>query len=69
MSEWISVSERMPDSSGTYLVYKENSAYQYGVFDWLRAEGCWEPELMSKKRSESKPKTWVTHWKELDPPK
>lgn len=65
MSGWIPVSERMPTDSGPYLVYKKNSAYQFGIYDWSRSDGAWIPELMRKKRSESTPKTWVTHWQPM----
>ncbi len=68
MSDWIKCGDRLPTASGSYLVFKANSAYQYGTYGWLRAEGCWEPELMNKKRSESKPRTWVTHWQPLPAP-
>ncbi|TWW38983.1 DUF551 domain-containing protein [Pseudomonas aeruginosa] len=62
MSEWISCAERLPTVAGTYLVFKPVSAYRVGLYEWLEDEQSWEQEWLRKKRSEFKPKTWVTHW-------
>ncbi|MBW6333074.1 DUF551 domain-containing protein [Pseudomonas aeruginosa] len=68
MGQWISCSERLPKEPGTYLVFKALSAYRLGLYNWLVDEQSWEQEWIRKKRSELKPKTWVTHWMPLPEP-
>lgn len=68
MSEWIKCSDRLPPTSGSYLVLKPHSAYKHGIYEWLQEEQSWEQEWHRKKRSELKPRTWVTHWMPLPEP-
>ncbi|MBH9198645.1 DUF551 domain-containing protein [Pseudomonas aeruginosa] len=68
MSEWISCAESFPTVAGTYLVFKPASTYRVGLYEWLEDEQSWEQEWIRKKRSELKPKTWVTHWMPLPAP-
>lgn len=68
MSEWISCAESLPTVAGTYLVFKPVSTYRVGLYEWLEDEQGWEQEWIRKKRSELKPKTWVTHWMPLPAP-
>ena len=68
MSEWIAISDRMPDASGSYITYSPHSPYPIHVGVWLRCEQAWEHEWLRKKRSEIKPKTWIAHWMPLPAP-
>lgn len=68
MSEWISCSDRLPTEPGAYLVFKPISAYRLCLYDWLVDVRAWEQEWLRKKRSDFKPKTWVTHWMPLPEP-
>ncbi|MBH4513125.1 DUF551 domain-containing protein [Pseudomonas aeruginosa] len=68
MGQWISFSERLPKEPGTYLVFKALSVYRLALYDWLVDEQSWEQEWIRKKRSDLKPKTWVTHWMPLPEP-
>lgn len=65
---WISVADRLPPAEGEYLTYSSRSAYVVSVSTWLKNEGAWQHEWLRKKRSEARPKTWVTHWRPMLPP-
>lgn len=70
MSEWISVEERLPPETGDYLTWSRHSYWKNQVHVWLDKEQAWEQEWLRKKRTELKPKTWITHWMPLpEPPK
>lgn len=53
-SEWISVTERLPEKTGTYLVYTKKGHIEIDIFDvgyyWVELEDC------------------VTHWMPMPQP-
>lgn len=65
MSGWIKCSDRLPPGPGSYLTHSPQSPYPIHIGVWLEREQAWEHEWHRKKRSEIKPKTWITHWHEL----
>lgn len=68
MSGWINCSDRLPETTGSYLTFSPHSPYQIHIGVWLQGSRAWEHELHRKKRSEIRPKTWITHWQPLPPP-
>ena len=66
--DWIDVNAVPPPKDGEYLTYSARSAYKYGVGIWMSDVGCWQHEWLRKKRSEIKPKTWITHYVSINPP-
>lgn len=57
--KWVSVKDRRPDTTGTYLVYMSNNA-QYGTDVYIEPQHTWAFNQAS-----------ITHWMpfELIPPK
>ncbi len=66
--DWIDITVTPPTEAGEYLTYSAKSAYKYRTAIWLPEVQCWEHEWLQKKRSEFKPKTWVTHYMPVTPP-
>lgn len=62
---WVSVDDELPPSDGRYLTFNPTSYWRVQVSVWLHEEDSWEHEWLKKKRSEIKPKTWITHWMHL----
>lgn len=62
MTNWISVEESLPTQAGSYLTYSPYCYWNQQVHVWLEKEKAWEHEWLKKKRTELKPKTWITHW-------
>ena len=65
---WISIVDGLPTENGSYLTYNPTSYWKIQTTTWLAEECAWEHEWLKKKRSEAKPKTWITHWMPLPNP-
>lgn len=65
---WIAIAESLPSKSGEYWTYSELSTYKPGVGVWCGPDQAWEHDLRDKKRSQLKPKTWVTHYAPIEVP-
>lgn len=63
--KWISLDHEAPPCGGSYLTFNPTSYWRVQVSVWLEREESWEHEWLKKKRSEFKPKTWITHWMHL----
>ena len=66
--KWIDINVQKPPCDGTYLTFSGKSQYKHNEHVWIAKQEVWFHELMYKKRSEFKPKTWVTHWQPLPTP-
>jgi len=66
--KWIDINVQKPPCDGIYLTFSGKSQYKHNEHVWMAKQEVWFHELMYKKRSEFKPKTWVTHWQPLPPP-
>ena len=52
MSEWISVKNRLPDTTGIYFVYMPNNAEeQYGTDVYIKSQHTWAFN-----------QTYITYW-------
>lgn len=68
MSEWIAISDQSPQKTGSYLTYGSHSYWPMQVSTWFSDCEAWEHEWLRKKKSDIKPKTWITHWMPLPEP-